>query len=350
LQASTGSDITPETIAKWMKICVEALQQTEKFTEFSRDETDYEKQEEEIISWIPLESAEEPTNSLKQVEMVLLEELQKIEANLDKIRSNIPSQFRRAVMPLCYSHQLALLNQEQLGNLLGIHQGTISRYISKYIETPLLNKLESFLADKFKPEFYLNSFLETRFDRLNADNILDRFLLEALQSLSRESQQIIKLRYGQKISISEIMTRLECQKDMSQKEIEQLLINAKNMLLQAFIEKTFDWRAEYIKAWLRNYYRNSIQSILLKYFEQLDSFQKEIMQRRYVQKMNEDRISNLYHQNNVGQIIWAAKQQLQRSLLQWIERSFSLSLNARKEQIMEIIENWLSRDLIYLEI
>jgi hypothetical protein len=122
------------------------------------------------------------------------------------------------------------------------------------------------------------------------------------------------------------------------------------MLLQAFIEKTFDWRAEYIKAWLRNYYRNSIQSILLKYFEQLDSFQKEIMQRRYVQKMNEDRISNLYHQNNVGQIIWAAKQQLQRSLLQWIERSFSLSLNARKEQIMEIIENWLSRDLIYLEI
>ncbi len=350
LQASTGSDITSETIAKWMKICIEALQQTEKFIEFSRDETDYEKQEEELVSWITLELAEEQANSLEQVEILLLEELQKIEANLDGIRSNILSQFRRAIMPLCYSHQLALLNQEQLGNLLGIHQGTISRYISKYIETPLLNKLESFFADKFKPELYLNSFLETKFDRLNADNILDRLLLEALQTLNKEFQQIIKLRYGQKISISEIMTRLECQKYMSQKEIEQLLINAKNMLLQAFIKKIDRWQLEYVKTWLKNYYKNLFQTILLNFFEQLDSLKKEIIQMGYVQKMNEEQIVNLYPQNNVNQIICLAKQQLQSSFIQWLEGNLGFSLNNQKEQIMMVIENWLARDLIYLEI
>ena len=212
LQVSSGKEVTSEMIKKWMNICIEALRQAEQIIEISRDADIYERQEEQIDNWITLDCQDDNSDSLEQVEIILRQEIKKIEANFDKIKSRIPQESRRAIMPLCYANRLAILNQEQLASLLGVHQGTISRYISKYIEAPLLNILRDLLNEKFDLGAYIDTFLSDRFANLYPENILDKLLVESLENLDNKKQYILKLRYGQKMTLKKIKLKINSEK------------------------------------------------------------------------------------------------------------------------------------------
>ena len=77
---------------------------------------------------------------------------------------------------------------------------------------------------------------------------------------------------------------------------------------------------------------------------------KEIIQRRYCQKMSEETIINLYPQYPVSEIIAETNNQLKDVLLEWLKINFGIILQTNNYPVIEIIENWLSRELIYLEI
>ena len=346
LQVSSGQEVTSDTIEKWMNICIKALRQAEEIIEISLDADIYERQEQQIDSWIILDSQDDRSDSLEQVEIILRQEIKKIEANLDKIKSRIPQEWRRAIMPLSYPNRLAILNQEQVASLLGVHQGTISRYISKYIEAPLLNRLRDLLNQKFELGLYLDTFLADRFANAHNETILDELLVESIQDLDERKQHILKLRYGQKMTLKKIELRMNLETTINDNGI----IEIKNELKRLFQEKFNKWQTKYIKSWLRNYNKNIIQTVLLNAFKQLTILHQEIIKRRYCQKMDEKEIMNLYPQCSVSQIISETKQQLQDYLLQWIKNHLAIALNLKNLPVRSVIEDWLLTALIYLEI
>ena len=325
VQLSSGKEITSEIIKKWMKICIEALRQAEEIIEISRDADVYEKQEQQLEYCLDLDDREEP-DCLEQVEIILKQEIKKIEANFDKNKSRIPREFRRAIMPLCYANRLSILNQGQLASLLGVHQGTISRYISKYIETPLLNRLKELLERTFELEFYLDKFLIARFDNPHQENILDVLLVESIKNLDEKKQYILKLRYGQKITLSQIGSRINSRIRIDEND----MIEIKNDLKILYREKIQKWQVKYIRYWLRNYNKNIIQTVLLNGFKKSNNLCQEIIKRRYCQKMDEKEIMNFYPQCSVSQIISETKQHLQDYLLQWIQNYLAISLDLSK--------------------
>ncbi|MDJ0903701.1 MAG: hypothetical protein QNJ55_33420 [Xenococcus sp. MO_188.B8] len=346
LQVSSSLEVTAEIIEKWMTICIQALQNAKRIIEVSLDNTNYEKQQEvEVDNWQFVTGEKEKLSELEQIEIILEKEIENIEANLALIRSKIPLKARKAIMPLCYSYRLAIFTQEQLASWLGINQGTISRYISKQIETPLLKRLQELLKNKFNVQSYLKIFLAERFTNPN-NSILDRLIVEVVQSLDAQQQTIIRWQYGERLTLSEINSRLGKEQNIERDK----LIAIENEIQIEFREKIARWQSEYIKFWLRNYYEDKIREVLVSGFKQLESLQQEIIQRLYCQQMSEETIIKLYPQYPVIGIIAETKNQLKDFLLQWLKINFGIILPTNNYQVMEIIKNWLSRELIYLEL
>jgi hypothetical protein len=340
LQVAVGANVTPTMLQQWMNICIVALQQSGQITEVSYDAHYSEQPDESSNSWEALENEEEPG----EIEQILSREIAVIAQNLDNIRSQIPKSSRQAVMPLCYPHRLALLTQEQFSNKIGVHQGTISRFIAKNVEAPLLEKFQELMSQRINPSVYVKTFLTQKFAHLNSANPIEAQLIAAIANLDAQSQQILKLSYGQQIKISELTQTLSQEKPLSQEEVQQKLSLAENLLEKSFLNLLNQWQTNYIKSWLKNYYQNLIQSGLLKSFEQLGSLQKDIICQRYGQKQDIETNSHAY------QTLTIAKQQLQRSFLRWIDTSFGLSLETETQQVGEVVEDWLSKDMLYLEL
>ncbi|WP_414586689.1 helix-turn-helix domain-containing protein [Scytonema sp. PCC 10023] len=351
LQVAVGAAATPAMIQEWMNICIAALQQPSQIIEVSYDVNNNEQPDDRSVnSWEALENEEEPTEALQEVDLILREEIELIEHNLDNIRSQIPKSCRQAVMPLCYPHRLALLTQEQFANKIGVHQGTVSRYISKNVEAPLLEKFQELTSERINPSAYVTTFLTEKFTNFNSANPIEAKLFAAIADLDSESQQILKLSYGQKMNIIELTRTLSQKKPISQEEVEQKLSADQNQLEKSFLILLNQWQTNYVKLWLKNYYQNLIQSGLLKSFEQLGSLQREIICLRYGQKQDIKNIETLKPNYNACQTLAIAKQQLQRSFLWWINTRFGLSLETETQQVGEVVEDWLSKDVLYLEI
>ncbi|OUL24646.1 hypothetical protein BV372_28775 [Nostoc sp. T09] len=351
LQVAVGADVAPATIQQWMNICIDALQQSSQIIEVSYDANNSEQPDREShTSWETLEKEEEPAESLQEIDLILNREIAQIEQNLDSIRSQIPKSCRQAVMPLCYPHRLVLLTQQQFSSKINVHQGTISRYISKNVEAPLLERFQQLTSERINPTAYVTTFLTEKFSNFNSANLIEAQLIAAIADLDPESVQILKLSYGQKLNIIELTQTLSQEKPTSQEEVQQKLSAAQNQLQTSFLNLLNQWQIAYVKSWLKNYYQNLIQSGLLKSFEQLGSLQREILWLRYGQKQDIKHIETLKPNSHACQTLTLAKQQLQRSFLEWIETRFGLSLETETQQVGEVIEDWLSQDVLYLEI
>ncbi|KYC42474.1 hypothetical protein WA1_21150 [Scytonema hofmannii PCC 7110] len=344
LQVAVGAAVAPAMIQEWMNICIAALQQPSQIIEVSYDANNIEQPDNRSVnSWEALEQ-EEPTESLQEIDLILRAEIELIEQNLDNVRSQIPKSCRQAVMPLCYPHRLALLTQEQFASKIGVHQGTISRYISKNVEAPLLEKFQELTSERINPSAYVKTFLNEKFSHLNSANPIEAQLIAALADLDTRSQQILKLSYGQQMGLTELTQTLSQEQPMSQEEVEQKLFLAQNQLEKTFLNLLNQWQTNYIKLWLKKYYQNLIQSELLKSFEQLGSLQRKIICQRYGQKQD------IKTSSHACQTLALAKQQLQRCFLWWINTRFGLSLETERQQVGEVVEDWLSKDVLYLEL
>lgn len=179
---------------------------------------------------------------------------------------------------------------------------------------------------------------------------MDKILIEAIRNLDDESQKILKLRYSQKMNIADIARLMSNQKIVEPNEIKLILVDVKYKLEKEFLKKLSKWQVEYVKLWIKNYYQDLIQSVLLNSFKELNCVVQEIVQMRYCQKIDEDTIIDFYSQVNPKQTIDEAKQHLQRSLLRWIEINFGIALVTEDLQILKIVEDWLSTNLIYLDL
>jgi len=348
LQVSSGSEVTPELIKKWMNISIEALQQYPRLVEISRDADSYEKQYDQSVEpWELLESDEEQTDFLQQADPIFREEIQIIDDSLEKIRSKIPLEFRKAVMPLCYPHELSLLVQEQFANKVGVNQGTIARYISNIYKTPLLARLNNLTNEKLGTEpkawadNYVEQFLQERFSNPNLSDLIERALIDSIETLDNPGQILIRLYYGQKMTIEEIINYLDSKVITKSTQIIQKITEVKNELQEVVIQEINTLKIDCVNFWLKRYYQQIISNHLLDAFRKLEPPLKEVIRMQYCQRMTEQQIAILRPNWDVRQAISKAKQQLQTSLIQWSYDTFSLSLDTEKEQVSEVVEVWM---------
>ncbi|MBE9045175.1 XRE family transcriptional regulator [Pleurocapsales cyanobacterium LEGE 10410] len=346
LQATAGGEVSPETIKKWINICLKALRYNHRIIDTCKIDS-YERYIGESSIWSIKES--ESADLLQQTDLILRKTTRKIEGSFAKIRSKIPQQFRQSIMPLCYSHGFALLNQEKLGHKIGVHQGTISRYIYKNFEVPLLKQFQQFANERINPELYLTIFLEKRFTNPKFSNLLDVILIEAIRALDSDAQKILKYRYSQQMNVADIADVLNSQQLREPQEVELILAQARNKLQEELLEQLGQWQAKYVRLWLKKYYQEMFQTVLLTSFRELNSGMQEILHLRYCQRMDEHKITSLYPDVNPAQVMVEAKQQLQYSVLYWVAHTWRISLVSENQQVMEMVENWLSQ-LIYIDL
>ncbi|MBD1892998.1 XRE family transcriptional regulator [Coleofasciculus sp. FACHB-SPT9] len=348
LQVSSSPEVTPEMIKKWMKICIEALQHYPILVEISRDADSYEKQHEPSMNpWEFFELEEKPVDFMGRADLMFRKEIQQINNSLEKIRSKIPQEVRKAVMPLCYPHEFSLLVQEQFASKVGINQGTVARYISNVYKTPLLMIFETFITDTMKTspqvwaQRYVEKFLEERFSNPNHSDLIEEALINSIETLDNLRQTILRLRYGQRMDVEEIADYCSKIKIAELAEVTQELSAAKNQLQEAVITQINNLKLDCVHSWLKSYYQQIVHIQLLEAFKKLEVSIQELIQMQYCQRIAEQQLVILKPSWNVKQATSHAKQQLQSSLIQWVYDVFGLSLEPEKEQVNEVVEVWL---------
>ncbi len=345
LQVSSGSNVTAEMIQQWMNTCIQALRNSQKLVELSRDADSYEKQYEQSVNpWETLESDQNSAEFINQITSSLQAQLQRIDQNIDKIRSKIPRQFRQAVMPLCYPHELSLLVQDQFAKKVGVNQGTVARYIANTYKLPLLTQMDSLIRTQLDNDLevwsqnYVKEFLSKRFTNPHQNQEIDRALTVAIESLEPHLQLLLKLRYGQSYSIDTIV---KCLDNESSDTIEKKLNLIQHDLELAAIETINKLKISYIEQFIKNHYKQVISDQLVTAFSEIQS--RKIMKMRYAQRMPEEKIARLLPKENVSQAINQAKQQLRQALLQWSSGTYGISLEPEKDQVSQAVETWLNQ-------
>ncbi len=345
LQVSSGSNVTAKTIQEWINICIQALRNSQKLLELSRDADSYEKQYEQSVDpWETLESDQNSAEFINQITSSLQAQLQRIDQNIDKIRSKIPRQFRQAVMPLCYPHELSLLVQAQFAKKVGVNQGTVARYIANTYKSPLLTQMDSLIRTQLDNDLqvwsqnYVKEFLSQRFTNPNPSQEIDRALRVAIESLDSQFQLVLKLRHGQNYSIETIVNYLE---NESSDTIKEKLNSIRHELEIAAMEAINNLKISYVEQFLKKHYKQIISDQLVMAFSEIKS--RKIIQMRYAQRMPEEKIARLLPKENVSQAINQAKQQLQRALLQWSYGTYGISLEPEKDQVSQAVETWLNQ-------
>jgi len=345
LQVSSGSNVTAQMIQQWMTSCINALRNYQKLVETSRDADSYEKYYDLSVNpWEIVESDQDSDELINHITSSLQAQLQTIDQNLEKIRSKIPQQFRQAVMPLCYPHELSLLVQEQFAKKVGVNQGTIARFIANTYKSPLLTQLDSLMRTQLSPDLegwsqtYVNEFLSKRFANPNQTHEIDRALMVTINSLDHQSQLLLRLYYGQNKSIDILVEDLAYESTYT---IDQNLISIRSELQRVARETIHKLQISYVEQVTRAYYKQVVSCQLLTAFSSMKL--RKILKMRYAQRMPEDKIARLLPNENISQAINYAKQQLQQVLLQWSYRNHGISLEAEKEQVSKVVEVWLNQ-------
>ncbi|NER48136.1 MAG: XRE family transcriptional regulator [Symploca sp. SIO1A3] len=348
LQVSSSPEVMPELIRKWLNICIDALQNSTRIVEIDHDVDGYDQQYNQLDKdWQPLALAEESVDFFQQVDPFFQDEIQRIEHGIEQIRSKIPREVRKAVMPLCYPQELALLVQEQLANKIGVNQGTVARYIANNYKAPLLRILDNLIKEKLGSNTgvwvskYVEDFLKHRFSNPNPSDLIELALIDAIQNLEKQTQLIIKLHYGQRMTVEEITVYLTKEKLNKSSDVAQVMLAAKQELEEAVITQINTLKINCANFLLKRYYRQVIHDQLLENFRKIELVEQELIRMKFCQKMTEVRIAKIRPNCHVKQAISTCQQQLQNSLMQWSYDTFRISLEPEKEQVSEVVEIWL---------
>ena len=363
---SSGSDLTPQNLEKWMNEAIEALYKYQQIQEVSGDNNGHEysqgsyypsanpwqwleDQEKQLNPGLLGKDDEEELSFAEQVDQVFQEELRKIKNQEEKFRSRIKKQFRKGLMPICYKHPLYLLRQSQFAAKVGVNQGTVSRYIDGHYTQLLIKQVEALISQKLKVEEEvwaincIDVFLSQGLINTSENNFINQAITNGLQQLDVEAQTIVKLRFSQGMNIEAIAAQLRVKTE----QVELQIQGAKKELASYLWEKIQGEKDKIVDSWLNSHYKQIINLVLQQFLAEIEQESREILKLRYCQRLKEGQIQAHYPHLNVSQTIAQVKQKLQNNLLHWTHSQFSISLHGKDEKnSARVIDTWL-KNLVY---
>ncbi len=346
-------DLTTKELEVLLNQTIAALYDYQNILEVSRDANDYEKyargNEFSGSPWQRLENQEEHSSFAQQVEQAFREELSNVEKKEENFRSRIPKQFRKGLMLLCYNHSFYLLRQSQFAAKVGVHQGTVSRYIDAHYRQTLLRKLEFLInrqlaiTEETWVENCVNDFLDSGISNESDNSFVKEVLSDVLQEFDAELKIIVKLKFIQKISIEQIVEQLNKTKEYIEEKIHDL----KKELANSLFTEMQKSKQGMVHFWLSSHYRRVIDLVLLNFLQTVDQESREIIKLYYCQQQQQEQIQSNYSHLNISSTIAHARQYLQTQLHQWIKSQFSIDFDSKEEKhLARVIEEWLS-NLVY---
>ncbi|RCJ41016.1 hypothetical protein A6770_36610 [Nostoc minutum NIES-26] len=250
---ANSTKVTAKQIQDWMEICIKALETypisiLPKFSLDAFQVGEFEaKSELQVteIEWEKISNAEETREQgflANQVNSILSEKLQSMKLG------------DRKILLLYYGFEL---NQKQLADRLGIHQSTISRYLTKST-IKLLETVAGVSQPQKWVKQYVEGWLESEYQAPIHSDLIQAALVSAIKKLANEERKILQLYYGDHMDEIKIASQLE----INLNEIATRLTKARNQLQDKLMNEINIWIKEYLEKWLGNYYKSLIKLVL----------------------------------------------------------------------------------------
>lgn len=244
-EVSAGGNISSEKMQLWMNTCIYALQNypnsikypqfLEELSEGERDKLLSESEPEKS----PIYQIESKDNPAWGTYRLLDSAFRK------KLETFQPEQHK--MLLLYYG---AGLKQKQLENQLGIDQTSISRKL-KRMKIQLLETLGSLSQPHQRVDEYVVGWLQKDFRAPNTSEYRQAALVQAIGELDSRQQEVLRLRYGQKLAEEKIADRL----GMNLLELAATISQAQHKLQAKLINLLNVWEIEYVEKWLIEFYK-----------------------------------------------------------------------------------------------
>jgi len=264
-------------VVKWMRNCINALwnhsnliknyYSLEAYQENSGEIPDEQSDDEILSSDSDIESKslkEESEGAFREtIKAITL----RVEENIQK--NKLPSSYRK--MPILYYG--VGLTHTNLVEIFGVNQSNISRHLLNYYEKPLMECLAVLKQpDWVKP--YVLEWLKKHYGSPLHSDLIQAALVEAIALLESQHQEVLRLRYGEKMSSQQIAQR-QC---IIESEVDQRIDEALQGLEKALLKAIGKWRKAIVKKWLEDFYLDEIELVVKSAFSDGSTPTAEMLQ------------------------------------------------------------------------
>ncbi|MEG4495039.1 hypothetical protein [Microcoleus sp. D3_18_C4] len=244
-EVSAGGNISPKKMQDWMNICILALQKYPNFINYPKFlEELSEGVRDELFS--KLDPEKSPIYDIESTDNTAWEIYRLLDSAFrEKLEIFQPEQHK--MLLLYYG---AGFKQKQLEIPLGIDQTSISRKL-KRMKIQLLEALGKLSQPHQRVDEYVVGWLQKDFRTPDTSEHRSAALVQAIRELDSQQQEVLRLRYGQKLAEENIADRL----GMNLLELTATISQAQHKLLAKLIKLLNVWETEYVEKWLVQFYK-----------------------------------------------------------------------------------------------
>ncbi|MCC3532505.1 MAG: hypothetical protein JGK21_31600 [Microcoleus sp. PH2017_22_RUC_O_B] len=245
-EVSAGGNISPEQMQSWMKICILALQYYPKFINYPQSLEELQEGGREVL--LDESELEKPRiyDERESSDTQALEQSRLVDsAFCKKLETFKPEQ--RKILLLYYG---AGLKQKQLEDRLGIAQTSISRKL-KRMKIQFLEILGNLSQPHQRVDEYVVGWLQKDFRAPQRSDYRSAALVEAIGELEFQQQEVLRLRYGQKLAEEKIAARL----GMNLLELAATISQAQHKLQANLIKLLSVWETKYVEIWMIDFHK-----------------------------------------------------------------------------------------------
>lgn len=244
-EVSAGGNISGEQMQSWMKICIRALQNYPNFIKYPQSLEELQEGGREVL----LDESE--------LEKPRIYERESSDTQASEQSRLVDSAFRKKLETFQpEKHKMLLLyygagfKQKQLEIPLGIDQTSISRKL-KRMKIELLETLGKLSQPDRRVDEYVVGWLLKDFRAPHTSEYIPAALVQAIAELDSPQQEVLRLRYGQKLAEEKIADRL----GMNLLELTATISQAQHKLQAKLINSLNVWETEYVEKWLVQFYK-----------------------------------------------------------------------------------------------
>ncbi|MEG4812266.1 hypothetical protein QUA82_32555 [Microcoleus sp. F8-D3] len=244
-EVSAGGNISPEKMQDWMNRCIIALQNYPNSIKYPQ-----------FLEELP-EVVRDKLLGESELGKPPIYEIESTDNKAWKIYRQLDSAFRKKLEDFKpEQHKMLLLyygagfKQKKLEIPLGIDQTSISRKL-KRMKIQLLETFGNLSQPHQRVDEYVVGWLQKDFRAPDTSEYRSVALVEAIRELESQQQEVLRLRYGQKLAEEKIADRL----GMNLLELTATISQAQHKLQEKLIKLLKVWETECVEKWLVEFYK-----------------------------------------------------------------------------------------------